>query len=141
LKELIHLLRGDLDWIVMKCLEKDRARRYETANGLARDLQRHLDQEPVVARPPSTLYRIHKFIRRNRVTAAAVTAIATMLFLGVAVSTWQAVNARRAERGESQLRREAEAARQDATEKLWFSLLSEARALRMSGQAGRQFDS
>src|SRR5208337_1236431 len=50
----------DLDWIVMKCLEKDRARRYETANGLAADLKRHLNNEPVVARPPSTVYRLQK---------------------------------------------------------------------------------
>ena len=55
--KLIHLLRGDLDWIVMKCLEKDRTRRYETANGLAMDIKRHLNNEPVVARPPSRLYR------------------------------------------------------------------------------------
>jgi len=57
---LIHLVRGDLDWIVMKCLEKDRTRRYETANGLAADIQRHLDHEPVVARPQSTTYRVQK---------------------------------------------------------------------------------
>src|SRR5438067_258951 len=60
---LIHLVRGDLDWIVMKCLEKDRTRRYETANGLASDIQRHLNNEPVVARPPSALYRIEKLAR------------------------------------------------------------------------------
>jgi len=54
--KLIHAVRGDLDWIVMKCLEKDRTRRYETANGLAMDLQRHLNHEPVVARPPNRLY-------------------------------------------------------------------------------------
>src|SRR5262249_60342753 len=65
--KLIHQLRGDLDWIVMKCLEKDRARRYDTANGLARDVERHLNNEPVVARPPSTAYRVQKFVRRNKV--------------------------------------------------------------------------
>ena len=53
-------MRGDLDWIVMKCLEKDRTRRYETANGLARDIKRHLNNEPVVARPPSVSYRLQK---------------------------------------------------------------------------------
>ena len=58
--KLIHLVRGDLDWIVMKCLEKDRTRRYETANGLAADLKRHLNNEPVVARPPSAAYRLQK---------------------------------------------------------------------------------
>ena len=64
--KLSLLLRGDLDWIVMRCLEKDRTRRYETANGLALDIQRHLDNEPVVARPPSTAYRLRKFVRRHR---------------------------------------------------------------------------
>ena len=66
LKETITLLKGDLDWIVMKCLEKDRQRRYETANGLAADLKRHLDNEPVLARPPSQLYRLQKMARRNK---------------------------------------------------------------------------
>ena len=59
-------MSGDLDWIVMKCLEKDRTRRYATANGLAADIQRHLSQEPVVACPPSTAYRLEKFTRRNK---------------------------------------------------------------------------
>ena len=64
--KLMHLLRGDLDWIVMKCLEKDRTRRYDTANDLAADVQRYLDGEPVLARPPSNLYRFQKFVRRHR---------------------------------------------------------------------------
>ena len=94
-KELIHLLRGDLDWIVMKCLEKDRARRYETASGLARDIERHLNNEPVLARPPSTAYRTQKFVRRNKLVVTAAAAIATVLVLGVLVSAWQAVRAAR----------------------------------------------
>ena len=69
--KLIHLVRGDLDWIVMKCLEKDRTRRYETANGLAQDIERHLEHEPVVARPPSTAYRVQKFVRRNKLAVRA----------------------------------------------------------------------
>jgi eukaryotic-like serine/threonine-protein kinase len=69
--KLIHLLRGDLDWIVMKCLEKDRARRYETANGLARDIQRHLNSEVVGARPPSALYRFQRVVRRNKLSFVA----------------------------------------------------------------------
>src|SRR6185369_11976787 len=73
LQELVHQLKGDLDWIVMKCLEKDRARRYETANGLAADLNRHLKNEPVVARPPSAGYRFQKLVRRNKLAFAAVT--------------------------------------------------------------------
>src|SRR3989454_1140346 len=63
--KLLHQLKGDLDWIVMKCLEKDRARRYETANGLAADLKRHLNNEPVTARPPSASYRLQKAFHRN----------------------------------------------------------------------------
>src|SRR5207245_1728903 len=71
MEELIHVLRGDLDWIVMKCPEKDRARRYETANGLAADIQRHLNNEPLLARPPSNLYRFQKLVRRNQLAFTA----------------------------------------------------------------------
>src|SRR5438874_10921442 len=74
IKETITLLRGDLDWIVMKCLEKDRTRRYETANGLASDIQRHLSNEPVIARPPSQFYRFQKAVRRNKVAFTAASA-------------------------------------------------------------------
>src|SRR6266496_1938943 len=108
---LIHLVRGDLDWIVMKCLEKDRARRYETANGLASDIQRHLNNEPVVARPPSALYRIEKLVRRNRLAFTAAALVALALVLGIVASTWQAIRAtrfRQQAQGEAQ-RAEAEA--------------------------------
>jgi serine/threonine protein kinase len=97
LRRLQQEVRGDLDWIVMKCLEKDRARRYETANGLARDLERHLNNEPVVAGPPGRLYRFQKLVRRNRATAIAAGLITLVLVLGVVISTWQAVRATRAE--------------------------------------------
>src|SRR5207253_2169814 len=72
--KLAKLMRGELDWIVMKCLEKDRNRRYETANGFAADVQRYLDDEPVQACPPSAWYRARKFARRNKgpVLATAV---------------------------------------------------------------------
>jgi WD40 repeat protein/serine/threonine protein kinase len=110
--KLIHLLRGDLDWIVMKCLEKDRARRYDTANGLANDVQRHLNCEPVVARPPSKLYEFQKTIRRHKFGFAAAAALITVLASGVLVSTWEAVRAKRAERAQSRLRADAETARQ-----------------------------
>jgi serine/threonine protein kinase/WD40 repeat protein len=96
--KLIHLLSGDLDWIVMKCLEKDRTRRYETANGLAADIQRHLENEPVVARPPSRLYRFQKLVRRNKLAFAAVAAVTTALVLGMVASTWQFIGADRARR-------------------------------------------
>src|SRR5207253_973261 len=93
--KLISAVRGDLDWIVMKCLEKDRTRRYETANGLASDIQRHLNDEPVVARPPSTLYRIEKLVRRNRLAFTAAALVALALVLGIVASTWQAIRATR----------------------------------------------
>ena len=72
---LIHLLKGDLDWIVMKCLEKDRTRRYATANGLSTDIRRYLQHEPVVARPPSALYRLRKAIQRNELAFASGVAV------------------------------------------------------------------
>ena len=95
--QLIHRLRGDLDWIVMKCLEKDRTRRYETANALAADLQRHLENEPVEARPPSAGYKLRKFARRNRVALGVAGALAGVLVVATGVSVWQAVRATRAE--------------------------------------------
>jgi eukaryotic-like serine/threonine-protein kinase len=96
--KLINLIRGDLDWIVMRCLEKDRIRRYDTANGLAMDIQRHLNHEPVVAGPASPAYRFRKLVRRNRLAFAGVAAVAAALVLGLVASTWQAVRANRAER-------------------------------------------
>jgi serine/threonine protein kinase/WD40 repeat protein len=139
--KLIRVIRGDLDWIVMKCLEKDRGRRYETANGLALDLQRYLRQEPVLARPPSAGYRVRKFISRNRLAALSAAAISLSLILGTALSTWLAVKARHAEREQRRLLKDAQAARQQATEELWASCLAEARAQRISQQAGASFNS
>jgi serine/threonine protein kinase/WD40 repeat protein len=122
--KLIHLLSGDLDWIVMKCLEKDRTRRYETANGLAVDIQRHLQNEPVVARPPSRLYRFQKLVRRNKLAFAAATAVIAALVSGIIISTWQAVRAERArqlaqmaELNETKQRQLAEEQRRSAEEK------------------------
>ncbi len=112
--KLVHLVRGDLDWIVMKCLEKDRTRRYETAAELAQDLQRHINYEPVLARPPSKMYRLQRLTRRNKLACAAVAAVALALLLGVVVSAWQARRAIRAEHQESQLRKEAEAESKEA---------------------------
>jgi len=102
--KLIQLLKGDLDWIVMKCLEKDRARRYDTANGLAADLKRHLGNEPVLARPPSAAYKFQKACRRNKLVFAAGTAIAASLVIGLAASVWQAIRATRAEQEQKNLR-------------------------------------
>ena len=110
-------LRGDLDWIVMKCLEKDRARRYETANGLAADLKRHLDNEPVVARPPSTAYRMQKAWQRNKLTYTAAVAVAFTLVLGISLSSWQAFKALRAQREAEAARRGEAVQRQEAQKK------------------------
>ncbi len=93
---MVHSLRGDLDWIVMKCLEKDRTRRYETANGLALDIQRHLSCEPVLARPPSRLYEFQKTVRRHRFGFTTAAAIILVLAAGILLSAWQAANARQA---------------------------------------------
>jgi serine/threonine-protein kinase len=103
---LAAVLRGDLDWIVMRCLEKDRDRRYGTAHELADDVRRHLRQEPVAARPPSRLYRLQKFVARNRLACASVAAVAAALVLGTVVSVRQAVRATRAE-GLARLERDA----------------------------------
>jgi WD40 repeat protein len=94
---LLHQLRGDLDWIVMKCLEKDRTRRYETTNALAADLQRYLEDEPVLARPPSNLYRLRKLLRRHRFAVGATAAVIVTLLAGASISLWQAIRATKAE--------------------------------------------
>jgi serine/threonine protein kinase len=81
--KLTRLVRGELDWIVMKCLEKDRTRRYETANALARDIQRYLADEPVEACPPSAAYRLRKFARKNRKWLATAAAFVLLLVTGI----------------------------------------------------------
>jgi eukaryotic-like serine/threonine-protein kinase len=116
--KLSLLLRGDVDWIVMHCLEKDRTRRYETANGLARDIERHLAHEPVSARPPSTWYRTQKFIRRHKLGVSATAAVAVSLVAGLIVSSTLFVSERAArtravaaEKSEEKLRQQADTAR------------------------------
>jgi hypothetical protein len=120
---LISLLKGDLDWIVMKALEKDRKRRYETANGLLRDVEHYLHNEPVVARPPSRRYRFQKLVRRNKVVFAAGGIVAVTLILGFGLSSWMffrekearhqqanlRVKAEQSEKREAELRHQAEA--------------------------------
>jgi len=76
-------IRGDLDWIVMKSLEKDRARRYETANGLAEDIERHLRHEPVLAGSPGTIYRLRKLVRKHRIQVMMSACVAALAFLGL----------------------------------------------------------
>ncbi len=95
-RRLLQEVRGDLDWIVMKCLEKDRSRRYETANGLARDVQRFLNHEPIAARPPSNLYRFQKLVHRNKLALAAACAVTGALIGGAGLSTWMYFQERQA---------------------------------------------
>ncbi len=113
-KKLSGLVRGDLDWIVMKALEKDRARRYETANGLASDIRHYLADEPVLACPPSARYRFGKFARRNRAALATVMLISLALAIGTAVSMRQAIRATRAEKTALAERSDAESQRLQA---------------------------
>jgi len=105
--KLINQVNGDLDWIVMKTLEKDRTRRYETASGLAADLQRHLSNEPVTARPPSNLYRFQKMVRRNKLVFTVTSIVLVALISGLAISMWSLHK-------EQQARQQADADRKKA---------------------------
>jgi eukaryotic-like serine/threonine-protein kinase len=109
-KRLTAALRGELDWVVMKCLEKQRDRRYESANGLGRDIQRYLADEPVEARPPSTTYRLGKFLRRNKGPALAVAVVLLALMGGMAGTSWGLLRAEK-RRVEAEQARQAEAER------------------------------
>jgi serine/threonine protein kinase/tetratricopeptide (TPR) repeat protein len=113
-KKLMAMLRGELDWVVMKCLEKQRDRRYDTANGLARDVQRYLADEPVEARPPSAGYRIRKFVRRHKASAIAASLVVVALVTGMAGTTWQWIRAERARADEADQRAAAQANEQKA---------------------------
>jgi serine/threonine protein kinase/regulation of enolase protein 1 (concanavalin A-like superfamily) len=106
--KLTRLVRGELDWIVMKALEKDRNRRYETANGFAQDVQRYMADEPVQACPPSRGYRLRKFARRNKLMLHAGMLVLIALVLGTVVSTWQAIRAGKAYESETVQRARAE---------------------------------
>ncbi len=153
--KLAKLVRGELDWIVMKTLEKDRNRRYETANGFAADVQRYLNDEPVQACPPSAGYRFRKFARRNKRILAMAGVLALALIAGTAVSAWQAIRATEAE-GLAQTRLQAETEAQNATaaqlrltgeaqdkatRRLYEARLAQARAGSLSGRAGQRLDS
>jgi len=107
--KLATLVRGDLDWIVMKCLEKDRTRRYETANGLAADITRHLTNEPVIARPPSVVYQFQKAYQRNKAAFGVTVLVAMILVTATAFSTWQAQVARKSATAELAANQEATA--------------------------------
>jgi eukaryotic-like serine/threonine-protein kinase len=132
---LAQVLRGDLDWIVLKALEKDRTRRYETASSLARDIERYLRDEPVDAHSPSAIERCRKFVRRNRVPLTTAMVVALALIGGIVASTWQAIRATRAERLAETERVAAEANFQQAREAVneYFTSVSESKLLNVPG--------
>ena len=113
-------LSSDLDWIVLQCLEKDRSRRYETANGLAVDIERHLNNEPVLACPPSVTYRFHKAWQRNKVVMGAGVVVVAVLLIGISVSLWMMQIARKQEAKASRAEIDAKtfaSAKEDARQK------------------------
>ena len=130
---LTKLVRGELDWIVMKALEKDRTRRYETANAFARDIERYLADETVEACPPSATYRLRKFARKNRVMLTTVSAFAASLVLGIGISTWQAIVAT-TERNRAVKAEKQESLERDA------AIAERKRAETAEKQAGRERD-
>jgi serine/threonine protein kinase/WD40 repeat protein len=131
---LTKLVRGELDWIVMKCLEKDRSRRYDTANSVAQDVQRYLHDEPVQACPPTVSYRLWKFVRRNKGPAIAVGLVVLALVAGVLGATWGLVRAR-----EQQTK--AMAAERDKTWEHALTHWKEARISRAARQPGQRWRS
>ncbi len=124
--KLAALIRGDLDWIVMKCLEKDRTRRYDTASAVAADLKRYLNNEPVVARPPSTAYQFQKFVRRHKRAVAAASAVVVALFLGLGFATIAFLRERQARLNEAaaEKAKRAETIRADAVAGFMKQLLT-----------------
>ncbi len=120
-KKLTGLLRNELDWIVMKALEKDRTRRYETANGFAADILRYLSGEPIAAHPPSTAYRLSKFVKRNRVQVIAAGLVVSALVAGVIGTTLGLLEAMRqagiAQKSEAEANRQTKIATAEAAEK------------------------
>jgi serine/threonine protein kinase/WD40 repeat protein len=145
--QLTRLVRGELDWIVMKSIEKDRTRRYESAGSLASDLERFLKDEPVEACPPSATYRVRKYARRHRVLLATAAAFMLLLVAGTAISAWQAVRAKVAEGEALQLEglareaektaKEAVKVAEDAQKETQFSL-NEARQARGDLEQARE---
>ena len=127
-KKLSSIVHGELDWIVMKALEKDRTRRYETANGLASDIHRYLNDETVLACPPSAGYRFKKFTRHNKVALATTAAILLCLIAGITGTTWQAFRAMAQRDRAAALEREArtETARANAVLELVEEMLASA---------------
>ncbi|MCA9104574.1 MAG: tetratricopeptide repeat protein [Planctomycetales bacterium] len=138
-RKLMALLRGELDWVVMKCLEKKRDRRYETVNALARDILSYLANEPVEARPPSTTYRVKKFLTRHKLPVTAAALVMASLIIGIIGTTASLLEARRQkdiadeERGEANLARIAEGERAESERKA--HLFAEERRLEAERQS------
>jgi eukaryotic-like serine/threonine-protein kinase len=134
-RQLTHSVRGELDWVVMKCLEKDRTRRYETASGLAAEIRRHLHDEPVEACPPSASYRLRKLARKHRRALTTAVAFVGLLVLASVVSTILAIRAARAERQATADRNRALGAEAKATEERDRSRTAEAAARKAAAKA------
>ena len=115
-RHLSRLFQGELDWIVMKALEKDRNRRYETASALAADVERYLRDEPVQACPPSAAYRLRKFARRNKAALAMAGLISAALILGTVASCYFALKANTRAHEADDARIRATAAEKEARE-------------------------
>ncbi len=128
-RSLGRFVKGELDWIVMKALAKERDRRYETASGFARDVERFLNNEVVAAGPPSASYRLRKFVKRNRGQVIAASVILLALLAGIVGTTWGLVRAERARRDEAAQRKVAEAERHKAEQSEAQANLERARAL------------
>jgi WD40 repeat protein len=146
--KLTKLVRGELDWIVMKALEKDRNRRYPTASNLAADVESHLKDEPVQACPPSAGYRLRKMVRRHKGPVLAVSLVLLALVGGIIGTTWGMIRATNAEaeavsegKQKEQALTAAKASANHAQDQLFLALFSQARAVRFGGQAGQRFDS
>ena len=138
--QLTRQLRGDLDWVAMKALEKDRTRRYETASGLAEDIERHLADQPVAARPPSMLYQFQKAWHRNRVIVSAGLGMAASLVIGLSVSLWKTTEARAAKQEANINERRATDQTKIAVEEAGNARRAEAEAKRLSVESARQAD-
>ncbi len=123
--KLTSTIRGDLDWVVMKCLDKDRTRRYESASNLGRDLERFLENEPIEARPPSVTYRLRKTLFRHRVAATTTLLVLSALVLGLAGTTWQMIIAAKAQRVATNKAIEAQAASAKAKAELESRIVAE----------------
>jgi serine/threonine protein kinase/WD40 repeat protein len=139
-KQLRQLVRGELDWIVMRALEKDRNRRYESASAFAADVQRYLKDEPVLACPPSVGYRLRKLMRRYRGLVIAALLILLALVGGIIGTTWGMIRARDAGADAVNEAKQKEAALTEAEDRLFEALVQQARAGRSSDRVGQRFE-